>query len=179
MHPTRVKSPFSCHVILGKSLAFAFGSQGVFPEDVSPNIKIWWTYPMPQLSQQVSRSWEEISTLTLALLWIHTLSEMASAAPNACVKPCKTMSKDATNTNCNPKSHCVHQREDLTQHEPQEPWSLISLRVGQLGHCSLASKFLGSLRLLAYCTLVKSKARSVNQDLEGRTESKRYEEIYI
>lgn len=39
---------------------------------------------MPQLSQQVSRSSEEISTLTLALLWIHTRSEMASAAPNAC-----------------------------------------------------------------------------------------------
>lgn len=41
-------------------------------------------YPMPQLSQQVSRSWEEISTLTLPPLWIHTRSEMASAAPNAC-----------------------------------------------------------------------------------------------
>lgn len=38
---------------------------------------------MPQLSQQLSRSSDEISTLTLALLWIHTRSEMASAAPNA------------------------------------------------------------------------------------------------
>lgn len=40
-------------------------------------------HPMPQVSQQDSRSSDEISTLTLALLWIHTRSDMASAAPKA------------------------------------------------------------------------------------------------
>lgn len=34
-------------------------------------------------------------------------------------------------------------QQGLTQQEPQEPWSLICLIVGQLGHCSRASKFSG------------------------------------
>lgn len=32
----------------------------------------------------------------------------------------------------------------LTQQEPQEPWSLISLIVGQFGHCFLESKLSGN-----------------------------------
>ena len=45
----------------------------------------------------------------------------------------------------------------LTQQDPQEPWSLISFRVGQLGHCSLESKFLGSSRSPAYWTLQRKR----------------------
>lgn len=41
------------------------------------------THPMPQSSQQVRRSSAEICTLTLAPLWIHSLSDMASTAPKA------------------------------------------------------------------------------------------------
>lgn len=41
----------------------------------------------------------------------------------------------------------------LTQQDPQEPWSLISFRVGQLGHCCLASNSFGSFKSPAYWTL--------------------------
>lgn len=41
------------------------------------------THPIPQSSQQVRRSSAEICTLTLAPLWIHSLSDMASTAPKA------------------------------------------------------------------------------------------------
>ena len=106
------------------------------------------TYPMPQLSQQLSRSSEEISTLTLALLWIHTRSEMASAAPNAF--------RGTSMSNTHSTSQISHRNIRvcvLTQQLPQEPWSLTSFRVGQLGHCSLGSKFLGSSMSPVYCTL--------------------------
>lgn len=49
----------------------------------------------------------------------------------------------------NPRSHpnqtsgSPPHQQGLTQQEPQEPWSLICLIVGQLGHCSRASKFSG------------------------------------
>lgn len=42
------------------------------------------THPIPQSEQQVSRSSAEISKLTLPLLWIQILSDIASAAPKAC-----------------------------------------------------------------------------------------------
>ena len=105
---------------------------------------------MPQLSQQLSRSSEEISTLTLALLWIHTRSEMASAAPNACSGP------STSNTQRHGAVTGVSSRVTqsvLTQQLPQEPWSRISFRVGQLGHCCLGSKVSGSSTSPAYCTL--------------------------
>lgn len=41
------------------------------------------THPMPQSSQQVRRSSAEICTLTLAPLWMHSRSDMASTAPKA------------------------------------------------------------------------------------------------
>lgn len=41
---------------------------------------------MPHSSQQASRSSAEISTEILPPLWIHNLSDIASAAPKACVK---------------------------------------------------------------------------------------------
>lgn len=43
-------------------------------------------HPMPHSSQQASRSSAEISTEILPPLWIHNLSDIASAAPKACVK---------------------------------------------------------------------------------------------
>lgn len=42
------------------------------------------SHPIPQVSQQDSKSSDESSTLTLALLWMHTRSDIASAAPKAC-----------------------------------------------------------------------------------------------
>lgn len=41
---------------------------------------------MPHSSQQDNRSSVEISTEILALLWMHILSDIASAAPKACGK---------------------------------------------------------------------------------------------
>lgn len=49
-----------------------------------------------------------------------------------------------------------------TQHDPHEPWSLISLRVGQLGHCSLGSKLCGSFISPAYCTLKNTHRKKQN-----------------
>ena len=46
------------------------------------------------------------------------------------------------------RSHYV-----LTQQEPQEPWSLISLMVGQLGHCFRESKVSGKSISAAKSTL--------------------------
>lgn len=155
---------------------------------------IWWArtaHPMPQLSQQVSRSSEEISTLTFPLLWMHTRSEMASAAPNAWNHNNKDMKQGNRSSqkfekqrfhSC-PKSWapfsslmrfffffkflmqfqitellkslatCGDIEQLLTQQDPQEPWSLISFRVGQLGHCCLASNSFGSFKSPAYWTL--------------------------
>lgn len=153
-------------------------------------------HPMPQLSQQVSRSSEEISTLTFPLLWIHTRSEMASAAPNAWNHNNKDM-KQGNRSSQNLKikgfilvlraelhslpqwgfflkflmqfqitellkslATCGDIEQLLTQQDPQEPWSLISFRVGQLGHCCLASKSFGSFKSPAYWTLQRKTKRS-------------------
>lgn len=137
---------------------------------------------MPQLSQQVSRSSEEISTLTFPLLLMHTRSEIASAAPNAWNHNNKDM-KQGNRSSQNLKSKgfilvlraelhslpqfkflmqfqitellkslatCGDIEQLLTQQDPQEPWSLISFRVGQLGHCCLASNSFGSFKSPAY-----------------------------
>lgn len=54
----------------------------------------------------------------------------------------------------NPEVHVItffeQLKSHLTQQDPQEPWSLISFRVGQLGHCSLESNCLGSFTPPAY-----------------------------
>lgn len=52
--------------------------------------------------------------------------------------------------------HDIHADKNLTQQDPQEPWSLISFRVGQFGHCALASNSVGSFTSPAYWTLQKS-----------------------
>lgn len=44
------------------------------------------THPIPHASQQLSRSSAEISKEVLPPLWMHNLSDIASAAPKACRK---------------------------------------------------------------------------------------------
>lgn len=52
---------------------------------------------------------------------------------------------------------------NLTQQDPQEPWSLISFSVGQLGHCSLESNSLGSLMFPAY-RILQSKRSMISKE---------------
>ena len=54
----------------------------------------------------------------------------------------------------------------LTQQEPQEPWSLISLMVGQFGHCSRASKLSGRIMPSANAALEKGRSPSQAVTLE-------------
>lgn len=72
--PTESQSPYRSLFSSGDIL---------IPHDSKKTTNTAPTHPMPQLSQQVSRSCEEISTLTFPLVWTHTRSEIASAAPNA------------------------------------------------------------------------------------------------
>lgn len=97
------------------------------------------THPIPHSSQQDSRSSAEISREILLPLWMHSLSDMASAAPKACGKLQKSIFF---------ASHLglpVCLVVSLTQQDPQDPWSLICWIVGHSGHCLRASKLSGSL----------------------------------
>ena len=50
--------------------------------------------------------------------------------------------------------------QGLTQQEPQDPWSLISLMVGQFGHCSRASKLSGRTTSVANTSLKNDRSPS-------------------
>lgn len=51
-------------------------------------------------------------------------------------------------------------RQGLTQQEPQDPWSRISLMVGQFGHCSRASKLSGRTISAANASLKNERSPS-------------------
>lgn len=51
-------------------------------------------------------------------------------------------------------------QQGLTQQEPQDPWSLISLMVGQFGHCSRASKLSGRTISAANASLKNERSSS-------------------
>ena len=51
-------------------------------------------------------------------------------------------------------------QQGLTQQEPQDPWSRISLMVGQFGHCSRASKLSGRTTSAANASLKKERSPS-------------------
>lgn len=112
-------------------------------------------HPMPHSSQQASRSSAEISTEILPPLWIHNLSDIASAAPKACVKikpgTLRTWKLIMIFFNVPPYLlylvvlYFFYFLVCHTQQDPQEPWSRICWIVAQLGHCLRASKLSGSL----------------------------------
>lgn len=75
---------------------------------------------MPQLSQQDSRSSEEISTLTLALVWMHRRSDMASAAPKACGQRNQenATGEHAESWRCGPSLHWVTAQRVFLKQQP-------------------------------------------------------------
>lgn len=67
----------------------------------------------------------------------------------------KPLGSTTTSSSRRTRKNDIYAGKTLTQQDPQEPWSLISLRVGQLGHCTLESNSLGSFTSPAYWTLQK------------------------
>lgn len=107
--------------------------------------------PNPQIRQHDTRSSEENLTLTSPSDWMHTLSDIASTAPNAW-KPFKHYSVACLHRMLS-KTNSSYE-ENRTQQEPQDPWSLISWIVGQLGHCVLESNSSGMFTAPSLCSRI-------------------------
>lgn len=139
--------PAYLHSVIQNALAYTASS----PPVAAVTLQHCLTYPMPQLSQHVSRSWADISTLTLALLWTQILSDMASAAPNAC-KENEDAQNLSKNTKCiNNKSKVVLQPPERRPHPTWTARTLVSdlFKSGAVGPLLSGIKVSGELDVIS------------------------------